>query len=57
MLGESRRVEHDEVIVARFHGIEELEGILGVCLVTAVAGKVQLYILSREFHGFLRRVD
>ena len=59
MLGKGRRVEDDEVVLVVM-GIEILERIVAVSLVTAVAGEVQGHIEIGQFDGLgaaVYRVD
>ena len=55
VLGKCRRVQDDEVVLVT-HAVEILEGILCIGCMTAVTGKVQLYVLVCQINGFCRAV-
>ena len=57
VLGESGRVEDDEVVAVFFHLGEKLEGILVVGVMAGIAGEVKLDVGVGEGCGFGRGVD
>ena len=55
MFGKSRRIQNDQVVIAS-HLFQVFECIFGKCLVTRIAGEIQLYVLIGQRDRFRRTI-